>query len=360
MASAVLRIGRVRGATRAASWDALLIALAGAHAVVLALWPAWAVIAMGVWWNSNTIAHNFVHRAFFRTAWANAAFRVYLSMLLGIPQTLWRERHLAHHRGAAWRPRWTAALAVDAAAVLVTWTAIALANSVFFVQVYAPGYLVGLGLCWLQGHYEHARGTTSHYGRLYNFLLFNDGYHAEHHAHPGLHWTDLPERADPLARRSRWPAPLRGLDALSLEGLERLALRWAWLRRWVVERHRQAIAGVLPAAERVVIVGGGLFPRTALILRDLLPHARLTILEADAGNLERAREVLEDARIEFVHGRYHGQDLDCDLLVIPLAFQGDREALYRRRGVLIHDWLWRRRGTSRIVSRSLLKRVNLV
>ena len=54
------------------------------------------MIAIGVWWNSNTIAHNFIHRPFFRSRRFNALFSAYLSVLLGIPQVLWRDRHLAH------------------------------------------------------------------------------------------------------------------------------------------------------------------------------------------------------------------------------------------------------------------------
>ena len=56
----------------------------------------------------------------------------------------------------------------------------------FFLTTYLPGYAGGLALCALHGHYEHAGGTTSHYGTLYNVLLFNDGFHVEHHAHPGV------------------------------------------------------------------------------------------------------------------------------------------------------------------------------
>jgi hypothetical protein len=54
---------------------------------------------------------------------------------------------------------------------------------------------------------------------------------------------------------------------------------------------------------------------------------------------------------------------DFDLLVIPLAFDGDRRALYERppaSAMLVHDWIWRRRGSSAVVSRLLLKRLNLV
>jgi hypothetical protein len=49
--------------------------------------------------------------------------------------------------------------------------------------------------------------------------------------------------------------------------------------------------------------------------------------------------------------------------VIPLCLDGDREAIYRHPpspAVLVHEWIWRRRGVGAIVSALLLKRVNLV
>jgi hypothetical protein len=51
------------------------------------------------------------------------------------------------------------------------------------------------------------------------------------------------------------------------------------------------------------------------------------------------------------------------LVVIPLAYVGNRAVLYDHPPapfVLIHDWLWRKRGTSKVVSLLLLKRLNLV
>jgi hypothetical protein len=46
-----------------------------------------------------------------------------------------------------------------------------------------------------------------------------------------------------------------------------------------------------------------------------------------------------------------------------LCLNGDRAAIYRRPpspAVLVHDWIWHRRGTGVIVSAVLLKRINLV
>ena len=136
-----------------------------------------AVIAIGVWWTSNTIAHIFIHRPFFKTRAGNRTFSMCLSVLLGIPQALWRDRHLAHHRGQAWRWRGSPQLIMEIALVVGGWVLMAFANPLFFAATYLPGYSLGLGLCALQGHYEHAAGVTSYYGRVYNFLCFNDGFH---------------------------------------------------------------------------------------------------------------------------------------------------------------------------------------
>src|SRR5262249_4824618 len=158
-----------------------------------------------------------------------------------------------------------------------------------FLTGYLPGYLLGLGLCWLQGHYEHHRGTISHHGRLYNLLFFNDGYHVEHHERPGLHWTRLPGAARAEVPTSPWPAVLCWLEWFALAGLERLVVRSPLLQRFVLVRHRAAFARLLPPlpeGARVVIVGGGLFPRTLLVLRELLPGASFTVLDRDAGHLE--------------------------------------------------------------------------
>jgi fatty acid desaturase len=38
--------------------------------------------------------------------------------------------------------------------------------------------------------HNHSRNFV---GGLLNFLLFNNGYHAAHHEHPGMHWSKLPE-----------------------------------------------------------------------------------------------------------------------------------------------------------------------
>jgi hypothetical protein len=346
--------------------DAPLVLLALGHGLLLLAVPSLPVVAVGVWWNSNTIAHNFLHTPFFRRRGLNALFGLYLTVLLGVPQSVWRDRHLAHHAGVPPRVRLTGRLAVELALVLGLWGTLLVLAPRFFLTAYAPGYVLGLGLCAVHGHYEHAGGgTLSHYGRLYNWLFFNDGYHVEHHASPGTHWSALPARGR-APRASRWPAPLRWLELFSVEALERLALRSPALQRFVLARHERALRALLPLlppVRRAVVVGGGLFPRTALVLRRLLPGAELVVLDGRAEHIEVARPFL-GGDVGYVHAWYdparHG---GFDLVVIPLSYVGDRAALYRRPpapAVLVHDWLWRRRGASRVVSWLLLKRLNLV
>jgi hypothetical protein len=276
---------------------------------------------------------------------------------------------------------------VETALVAGLWIAIAVASPGFFVTVYLPGMAIGLTLCQLQGFFEHAGGTTSHYGRVYNFLFFNDGYHVEHHARPGAHWTQLRRNVETDARRSRWPPVLRWIDYLPvrlgvkplglirakppgklLENLERLVIRSPRLQRFVLAAHERALYRVLADAgpiRDVLVVGGGLFPRTALVLRRLLPAASITIVDENAAHLAIARRWL-DPSITVVHERFAGEARNgADLVVIPLSFAGDRRSIYRKppaRTVLVHDWIWShgRGDATAIVSWFLLKKLNLI
>ena len=55
----------VKGILQFSSWDALFVVLAALYGVVLVAAPSIPLIAVGVWWTANTIAHNFIHRPFF-------------------------------------------------------------------------------------------------------------------------------------------------------------------------------------------------------------------------------------------------------------------------------------------------------
>jgi hypothetical protein len=119
----------------------------------------------------------------------------------------------------------------------------------------------------------------------------------------------------------------------------------------------------LPPVQRVGIVGGGLFPRTALILGRLLPQARIALIDLSAENLSVARPFVRD-QVEYINKRFDpAEPCQFDLLVIPLSFVGDRRVIYDlppAPAVLVHDWIWRSRGESVVVSWLLLKRLNLV
>jgi fatty acid desaturase len=91
------RIGN--GVLRHSPWDAVLIGLSCAHAALLLTVPSIPVVGIGLWWTANTAAHNFIHAPFFRSRRINHLYAAYLSALTGIPQSLWRDRHLRHHRG---------------------------------------------------------------------------------------------------------------------------------------------------------------------------------------------------------------------------------------------------------------------
>lgn len=357
-------------------------------------------VAVVVWWGSNTVAHIHLHAPLLRARALNRAFSLYLSLLLCVPQTLWRDRHLWHHAGEPApgpRVRDRRAFAVETALVLALAIGLGALQPLLLLG-WIPGWLVGLGLCQAQGDGEHkgpldgdVPDGISCYGRLYNLLWFNDGYHAEHHRHPREHWTRLPARRVDGAATSAWPPvlrpPARALNAAAaraLVWLEHLALGSPRLQRFLIAAHARALGTILAAMPsppgRVCVVGGGLFPRTALVLRRLAPRAALTILDADAAHLDRARAELA-ARglldgITLVHARFDpAAPGDFDLVIVPLGYRGDRAALYRaaiteagsdgdgstaRPALAIHDWLWRRRGrVGATVSLVLLKRINL-
>src|SRR5258705_6757277 len=106
-----------RRIARTSARDSRLVALAVLHAAVLLVWPSAVTIALGLWWNANTISHNFIHRPFFRSRRANFLFSCYLSALLGFPQALWRDRHLSHHAGVPRRLRFSMRLTAEIALV---------------------------------------------------------------------------------------------------------------------------------------------------------------------------------------------------------------------------------------------------
>jgi fatty acid desaturase len=121
-----------------------MVALALLHGAILASFPSAPLIALGVWWNSNTVSHNFVHRPFFRSRGWNVLFGAYLSILLGIPQAWWRARHLAHHGIPDQRGIDARELGLQAVLIAASWSMLLVYARTFFVWIYLPGYVAGL------------------------------------------------------------------------------------------------------------------------------------------------------------------------------------------------------------------------
>jgi fatty acid desaturase len=376
-----------------ALWGAALVVLGRGDAVAILCVAL--ILGIALNWTSNTVSHIHLHTPLFHATWANGLFAGVLTVLTGIPQSFWKLRHLRHHElldVSRQTGRLRRLAVVELLAVVVSWGAVIwLRGARAFFAIELPVLLLGLGLCFVQGWQEHAAHAAGVDVRAswYNRFWFNDGYHAAHHRVPTVHWTALPSYGRADDRQSPWPPALRWLESLArgradktadlLDALERRSLRAPRLLRAVVTRHRQSWEALLDAETRrgirtVRIVGGGLFPRTALILKDLLPMATLELVDLDTRHLAQAREILEGAvspaeraRFRFVLGPLASPAPrpPVDLLVVPLAFRGARQDLYAAppaRYVAIHDWMWRRRGQrgSAVVAWWLLKRINVV
>lgn len=200
------------------------------------------------YYNPIVVTHNFLHTPFFRRKGLNRAFPVLNSANLFLPQVLYKYHHLTHHQyandpirnGTTLDPSSTFRYGKDGqqegfvsysafglfrdgtshayreaikhgqrsqfwmelAAVVVTvvlWIAI---DWRWFLLAFVPTFYAGWFLALLENYYEHHRATdpdsrladsVSYYGRWYNLMMFNEGYHQEHHLKPHLHWTRRPQ-----------------------------------------------------------------------------------------------------------------------------------------------------------------------
>jgi hypothetical protein len=388
--------------------DALVAAAAVVHAAVVAVILAVAaggapgpgvrvglavLLAVAMSWGANTVSHIHLHAPIFRAAAANRAFSLFLSVLLAVPQSWWKLRHLEHHGLLMGRERersggLRARGVVELAAWLACIALFAAHAPLALATVYVPGIAFGLLLCANQGRQEHraAAAGVDVRARLYNRLWFNDGFHAAHHRFPEAHWTTLPARVAADDAVSSLPPILRMLEevralanavaAAIIDALERGTLHISAVRRYLLETHARSWRQLLSPADiaairEVTIIGGGLYPRTALVLARLLPDARLTLVDAVPAHLDRARAFLEPltrttpSRVRLRVGVFDPAvaSSGADLLVVPLAFRGRRARFYSAPPaprVAVHDWIWRARGDRGVaVSLLLLKRLNL-
>ena len=85
--------------------------------------------------------------------------------------------------------------------------------------------------------HSHSRSFTS---TAVNFLLFNNGYHAAHHEHAGVHWTKLPELH-------------REIEPLIHPSLVQRSLAWYWFKQY-------ALAPFFPSLGSVQLGPGPMHP----------------------------------------------------------------------------------------------------
>jgi fatty acid desaturase len=80
-----------------------------------------------------------------------------------------------------------------------------------FLFYFLPFWYFGHCLSYLNGYFEHFGGNpdvpmawgVSSYNRLYNWVWFNNGYHAEHHYRPRAHWTRMKQLHDQIEQEQR-------------------------------------------------------------------------------------------------------------------------------------------------------------
>jgi fatty acid desaturase len=228
--------------------------------------PGWGVIvaaALAIFLNCTNfqcIAHNFVHTPFFARDGLRCTFSVFNSLILGLPQTLYRYHHLNHHaynndapdpvtgttrdlsstyrfsrrpgrpeslvtyallgplRGdvgalyaEAGRHRETGLVWAEVTA-LVGFSAALIVFQPLFAAFLLPTWYLGHVAAYAENYLEHhgaipgnrLTDSVSSYGRAYNLIWFNNGYHQEHHYRPQVHWSRVPAlRAEMLPESAR-------------------------------------------------------------------------------------------------------------------------------------------------------------
>lgn len=228
--------------------------------------PWWTLVPLGflysisISWNINGISHNFLHNPYFTSPLLNRAFSWMESVTLGFSQQFYECVHQQHHKGnsdrkdehgqtidwlsiyrhgrdgeaeSVWSYTFLGYFRDDPKAIfrelkrkhpadayfgvfeIVSWLSLVvlgfLVNWRFMLCFYLPFYYLGHCLSYLNGYYRHYGGNpdvpiawgVSSYHKLYNLLWFNNGYHAEHHFRPKLHWTRMRELHEQIQDEQR-------------------------------------------------------------------------------------------------------------------------------------------------------------
>lgn len=228
--------------------------------------PIWMMLIVGFIYslmmnaNINGLAHNFIHNPFFRSPLLNRLFSLVNSIAVCFSQTYYDAVHMQHHKGNADRPDengetidwisiyrhghdgeaenpWSyiflSFFRDNPAAIRrelrkrgghdLFWgnlelACVALVLLIMFVFdwryvlfFFLPFYYLGHCFSYLNGYFRHygadpdkpiAWGVSS-YGKLYNWIFFYNGYHAEHHFRPKVHWTKMESFQKQIAELQR-------------------------------------------------------------------------------------------------------------------------------------------------------------
>ena len=216
--------------------------------------PLWIMLILGFVYalmvnaNINGVGHNFIHNPFFRWPLLNRLFSLCQSVACCFSQTYYDAVHMRHHKGNSDRQDekgdtidwlsiyrhghdgeaenpWSyvflsyfrdnpAAIRgelkkrnnadaiwgnIELGAFVTVLIVLSLFNWRYVVFYFLPFYYLGHCFSYLNGYFRHygadpdkpiAWGVSS-YGKLYNWLFFYNGYHAEHHFRPKVHWTRM-------------------------------------------------------------------------------------------------------------------------------------------------------------------------
>lgn len=216
--------------------------------------PLWIMLILGFVYalmvnaNINGVGHNFIHNPFFRAPLLNRIFGVTQSIACCFSQTMYDAVHMQHHKGNSdrqdehgdtvdwlsiyrhghddepenpWsyvflsffrddvgairkelRKRGNGDLfwgTLELVAFAVTLFIMFLFNWRYVIFFFLPFWYLGHCFSYLNGYFRHyganpdkpiAWGVSS-YGKIYNWLFFYNGYHAEHHFRPKVHWTKM-------------------------------------------------------------------------------------------------------------------------------------------------------------------------
>jgi fatty acid desaturase len=228
--------------------------------------PLWLMLILGFIYalminaNINGVAHNFIHNPFFRAPLLNRLFGIVESVACCFSQTYYDVVHLQHHKGNSDRKNeagdtidwlsiyrhghddeaenpWSyvflsffrdnpAAIKrelrkrgelevrwgnIELAAVVVVLLTMFFFNWRYVIFYFLPFFYLGHCFSYLNGYFRHygadpdkpiAWGVSS-YGKIYNWLFFYNGYHAEHHFRPKVHWTKIEEFHQQIAEQQR-------------------------------------------------------------------------------------------------------------------------------------------------------------